>query len=917
MASGWSNYEFVDKAECDVSDKEGGRDVTTPMETDTLTVSLANSPPGGLYPPLPSESVYSNTQPQSGPPTPRPPPPANPPPQYSPKKTATKTPPPEAHPTKKTKPTSRNTKPQDQSAPQMFDPLRASGESPEAGVTVQVTHGAGPGREEGREFRVLVIGKTGNGKSSLCNAILGERPFAVGRGMLTTTTQAQAVTAQVFGKRLKVIDTPDLTNLNADPATAQRHIREWQRLSNPSPDLVLLAVRCDVPYTREERAIFQQITDLWRDESVLATKMAVAFTFGDLQDVDLAEELKDVCEELQNVLKDCQNRYLQVNCRATSSEERERLQRKVCQLLDEPSMHGFQHDQHPRDQARKGDSWHVPQYMTGMASGWPSYDKAAFDVSGKEGRRDVTTPMETDTLTVSSANSPGGLYPPLPSESGPPTRPPPPANPPPQYSPKKTATKTPPPEAHPTKKTKPTILPSTNTRPQDQSALQMFDPLGVSGEPSEVGATDQVTYGPGPGREEGGEFRVLVIGKTGNGKSSLCNAILGERPFAVGKGMLTTTTQAQAATAQVFGKRLKVIDTPDLTNLNADLATAQRHIHQWQQLSNPSPDLVLLAVRCDVRYTREEHAIFQQITDLWRDKSVFAIKMAVAFTFGDLQDEDLAEQLKDVCEELQKVLRDCRNRYLQVNCRANSGEERERLQWKVFQLMDDPSMHGFQHGQRPLDQARKGGPLHEPHQPLQHTMSLTPKKLALLVIGKSGHGKSSFANLISGKQSFYVRTGPATVTRDVALEDVCFHDTDLRIIDTPDLRGQPPTFAQQEISKWKSLTIGYRAIFLLVVRCDVRYTSEEVAVYKAIKHYWSKGPVVPPRVVVVFTFTDRLDYNLMQHVRDTPELKWVALDEAGESYLEVNSKAGARPDRSAVQTERQEALDILLALLQR
>ena len=51
---------------------------------------------------------------------------------------------------------------------------------------------------------ILIIGKTGTGKSSLGNTITGGKNFAVGRGMSSTTQEANAVTVDVFGKKIKV-----------------------------------------------------------------------------------------------------------------------------------------------------------------------------------------------------------------------------------------------------------------------------------------------------------------------------------------------------------------------------------------------------------------------------------------------------------------------------------------------------------------------------------------------------------------------------------------------------------------------------------------------------------------------------------------------------------------------------------------
>nr|KAG5700194.1 hypothetical protein BaRGS_011037 [Batillaria attramentaria] len=123
---------------------------------------------------------------------------------------------------------------------------------------------------------------------------------------------------------------------------------------------------------------------------------------------------------------------------------------------------------------------------------------------------------------------------------------------------------------------------------------------------------------------ENNEVRILVIGKTGNGKSSVCNTILGREEFKTGRSMSSTTLEAQTAEVERGGRRIKV-------------------------------NVIL--------YTQEEHDIYRGIKSLWGDNS-FCKRLVVAFTFGDLQGEKLEEELKTACGELQNVLKDAGRRYV-------------------------------------------------------------------------------------------------------------------------------------------------------------------------------------------------------------------------------------------------------------
>ncbi|KAK7105311.1 GTPase IMAP family member 9-like [Littorina saxatilis] len=161
------------------------------------------------------------------------------------------------------------------------------------------------------EFRILVIGKTGNGKSTLCNALLGQNKFTVGRGGRATTFTAQYGTANKDNKNIKVIDTPDVTSWGFNEAKVRQEIAKW-RLYAKSPSAVVLAVRCDVRYTAQELDIYRTIIRLWEDDSI-KDNLVVAFTFGDFLDRPLEKQLNKARTELKSVLADAGRRYFVFN----------------------------------------------------------------------------------------------------------------------------------------------------------------------------------------------------------------------------------------------------------------------------------------------------------------------------------------------------------------------------------------------------------------------------------------------------------------------------------------------------------------------------------------------------------------------------------------------------------------------------
>nr|KAG5711800.1 hypothetical protein BaRGS_023564 [Batillaria attramentaria] len=117
---------------------------------------------------------------------------------------------------------------------------------------------------------------------------------------------------------------------------------------------------------------------------------------------------------------------------------------------------------------------------------------------------------------------------------------------------------------------------------------------------------------------------------------------------------------------------------------------AQREVAAWKTMTSPDAHATLLAVRCDVRYTREEHQIFLLLKKLWGGNSLCK-RLVVAFTFGDRQDCDIEEELKTVCPELQSVLKDAGRRYVVFNNNASEEEKTERV-LQLLQVVENMSV---------------------------------------------------------------------------------------------------------------------------------------------------------------------------------------------------------------------------------
>ncbi|XP_059152016.1 uncharacterized protein LOC131938130 [Physella acuta] len=147
-------------------------------------------------------------------------------------------------------------------------------------------------------------------------------------------------------------------------------------------------------------------------------------------------------------------------------------------------------------------------------------------------------------------------------------------------------------------------------------------------------------------------------------------------------------------------------------------------------------------------------------------------------------------------------------------------------------------------------------------------------EIDLLIIGKTGNGKSATCNAILRINKFKTNASCSSVTKDVQWETTRFKDTTIKVVDSPgigdtssidDLEQATITAIESMKKAITSHSRGFHA-FILVVRFGVRFTAEDKECIRLLKHIFGHDFVHHYCILLVTHGDSFKDYQTAENI---------------------------------------------------